>query len=69
MQQDASTPRPARFAITRQRGAAAVLFVVLLLLVGAARSGRYDAMVDRASRQLEAGVAHLTGFVRRHLGG
>ncbi|WP_133477764.1 hypothetical protein [Cognatilysobacter segetis] len=68
MQQD-DRSRRRRFAVTRQRGGALVLLVALFALVAAARSGRYDAGVDRAARRLEAGVQHVTGFVRRHLGG
>jgi hypothetical protein len=57
--------RAARFATARQRVGAVLLLGVVLLLVGLARSGRYDRVVDRLAHAMEAGVRHLTGLVHR----
>ena len=61
--------RRLRFATARQRTGAVLLAVVLVTLVVAARSGRYDRTVGHLAQRLEAGIGHVTGFVRRHLGG
>ena len=67
--QDPALRRRARLVTTRQRGTALLLLAVLFVLVGAARSGRYDTAIGHLSRQLEARVEQATAFVRRHLGG
>jgi hypothetical protein len=54
-----------RFATARQRVGAVLLLGVVLVLVGLARSGRYDRAVDRIARAMESGVEHLAGLVHR----
>ena len=58
-----------RFANTRQRLVVVLLLCVLVALVWAARSGRYDREIGRLSHRLEAGYGHVAAFIRRHTGG
>jgi hypothetical protein len=66
--QQADPVRRSRVATARQRIAVVLLLVVLLGLVWAARSGRYDREIRHLARGMQAGYEHAAGFVRRHLG-